>query len=137
MSLTNMELLLRRATEEKDTFLIDCANQMQKLLAQEEFATKEVKRLKQVIEGDRSIVAEIMQNVRKAIASRDWLMEGRGSYVFDDDTYRREFSCAIMEVEDSLNPLRKLSRDWSDCPVSSEEIALSRENRRKALLGGE
>lgn len=86
--------------------------------------------LMRVIEGDRSEVALALSNIRKAIASRYWLIEGRGSYTYEDDIqYRREFAEALAEIEAQLNTLGKVARDWSNCPTDQAQIGRARRDR--------
>ena len=86
----------------------------------------EIKRLKAVNERDRSQVAEVFNEIMEAIRRREWLRLGRGSYEYDDDRWRGEFSQAIDEVVAAAEPLRKIAADWSDCPTDPKEIAAAR-----------
>ncbi len=86
----------------------------------------EIARLRRVIEHDRSLVAAVMTRFRYQSSRWGWLIEGRGSYAYDDDRYRREFSSAMNAMESEIEPLRRLSGDWSDCPETSEEIREAR-----------
>ncbi|GLO78526.1 hypothetical protein [Sulfitobacter pontiacus] len=86
--------------------------------------------LMRVIEGDRSEIALALSNMRKAIASRYWLIEGRGSYTYEDDVqYRREFAEALSEIEAQLDALSKVARDWSNCPTDQAQIGRARRDR--------
>ncbi len=86
----------------------------------------EIKRLKAVNERDRSQVAEVFNAIMEAIRRREWLRMGRGSYEYDDDRWRGEFSEAIDEVIEAAKPLRRIAADWSDCPTDPKEIAAAR-----------
>ena len=74
----------------------------------------------------------------EAIRRREWLRLGRGSYEYDDDRWRSEFSQAIDEVIEAAEPLRKIAADWSDCPTDPKEIAAAlqfgRPDRRRRDL---
>ena len=84
-------------------------------------------RLSKIIEAERSMVAIGLNAIRKAIAGRAWLSEaGRGSYAYDDDRYQREFGEALREIETACEPLRRVARDWSDCPKDRAEILTAR-----------
>jgi hypothetical protein len=86
--------------------------------------------LMRVIEADRSEVAMALSDLRKAIASRYWLIEGRGSYTYEDDVqYRREFGEALGEIEEAINGLRRLATDWSNCPTDQAQIGRARRDR--------
>ena len=86
----------------------------------------EIKRLKAVNEHDRSQVAETFTAIMEAIRRREWLRLGRGSYEYDDDRWRGEFSQAIDEVIEAAKPLQRIAADWSDCPTDPQEIAAAR-----------
>ena len=86
----------------------------------------EIERLKAVNERDRSQVAETFTAIMEAIRCREWLRLGRGSYEYDDDRWRGEFSQAIDEVIAAARPLQRIAADWSDCPTSPEEITAAR-----------
>ncbi len=78
------------------------------------------------IERDRSQVADVFSAIMEAIRRREWLRLGRGSYEYDDDRWRDEFSQAMDEVIEAAKPLRMIAGDWSDCPMTPEEIAEAR-----------
>ncbi len=88
----------------------------------------EIKGLKAVNERDRSQVADVFNAIMEAIRRREWLRLGRGSYEYDDDRWRGEFSQAIDEVIEAAEPLRRIAVDWSDCPTDPKEIAAARAN---------
>ncbi len=98
-----------------------------RLIAAAPETAAELERLKAVNERDRSKVADCIQAVRDAIRRREWLRLGRGSYEYDDDRWRDEFTQAIEEIAHALEPLRAVAADWSDCPTTPEEIAAARE----------
>ena len=91
-------------------------------------AADEIERLKAVNERDRSQVAEVFNAIMEAIRRREWLRLGRGSYEYDDDRWRGEFSQAIDEVIEAAKPLQRIAADWSDCPTDPREIAAARTN---------
>ena len=101
-------------------------SQIEDLRGQMEGLYDEIKRLKAVNERDRSQVADVFTAIMEAIRRREWLRLGRGSYEYDDDRWRDEFSQAIDEVIEAAKPLRKIAADWSDCPTDPEEIAAAR-----------
>lgn len=78
------------------------------------------------LERDRSFVAETINGVHSAIQSREWLLEGRGSYEWDDDRYRDEFGQAIEAIRGPIDSLRAIAADWSNCPTDPEKIQAAR-----------
>jgi cell division protein FtsB len=73
-------------------------------------------RLRGVIERDRTKAAEIIGKARAVVMQRSWLVEGRGCYSYDDETYQSEFGDVFREMLEALEPLKILAADWSDCP---------------------
>lgn len=92
----------------------------------ENAAASETQRLSYQLENDRTKVAEGVTAVIKAIKSRDWLTEGRGSYEWDDDKWHTEFAAAAQEILAAIEPLRKIAADWTGCPKNPQEIAAAR-----------
>lgn len=86
----------------------------------------EIKRLKVVIERDRSRVAEVVTDIRKAMTQHEWLRLGRGSYEYDDDRWKDEFGEAFDNIEAELQHLRRIAGDLSDSPTNPAEIAAAR-----------
>lgn len=86
----------------------------------------EIARLKSVNERDRSQVAEALAAIIAAIRSREWLVEGRGSYEWDDDRYQSEFGQALEEIRKAAATLSPLASNWSDCPLQFDEIIRAR-----------
>ena len=86
----------------------------------------EIERLKAVNERDRSQVATVFNAIMEAIRRREWLRLGRGSYEYDDDRWRDEFSQATDEVIEAAKLLQRIAADWSDCPTDPKEIAAAR-----------
>lgn len=78
------------------------------------------------MEFDRAAVADCITKANKAIDSRHYLTEGRGSYEWNDDRWHDEFRAAAMEIKASLEPLTKIATDWKGCPQTSEEAAKAR-----------
>ena len=78
------------------------------------------------LEGDRTKVADCLSRANHAIASRDWLTEGRGSYEWNDDRWHAEFAAAADEIKEALAPLTKIAADWKFCPKTAAEVAKAR-----------
>ena len=82
--------------------------------------------LKRVIEHDRSIVASAVTAIKNELHSYSWLIEGRGSYEWDDDRWHKEFGTACEALRNALEPLVILAGDLSNSPTDPEEIRKAR-----------
>ena len=100
-----------------------------------EAANKRADEAEAALERDRSIVAAHTTALFKAIEGRQGLLEGRGSYEWVDDRYRKEFGEALKEIEAPIERLRAIARDWTNCPTDPEKIkdARSSETELTAL----
>lgn len=79
------------------------------------------------LDTERYKVAFGVQVILRAVQGRQWLSEpGRGSYTYDDERYQAEFGAALKEIEDALQPLRKIARDFSGCPSDPLRVAANR-----------
>ena len=92
------------------------------LIAALKAETKRADEAEAALERDRSIVAAHTTALFKAIEGRQGLLEGRGSYEWDDDRYRKEFGEALKEIEAPIERLRAIARDWTNCPTDPEKI---------------
>ncbi len=81
-------------------------------------------------ELDRSRVPDALTTLNAAVRSRDWVLEGRGPYEWDDDDYRAEFSLWVEDVSNAMKPFAQIASDWHGCPKSPAEIRHAR-----AILG--
>jgi hypothetical protein len=117
---------LRAANREWERTAAEALQRIRELEVNLASAESECKRMRNVIERDRSLVAAVMTSFRHHSSRWGWLIEGRGSYEYDDDRYRREFSSAMNAMESAIEPLRTLAGDWSDCPTTSAEIREAR-----------
>lgn len=88
--------------------------------------TRERDEARAAIESDRTKLADAVTEIDKALDSRFWLTEGRGSYAWDDDRYRQEFRDAATEILGAIKSLRSLAADWSNSPMSGAEVAQAR-----------
>jgi hypothetical protein len=80
-----------------------------------------------ILERERTLVAEGVTNVKKAIKCREWLTEGRGSYEWNDDRWHGEFAAAISEILTAIQPLERIAADWTNCPQKWEDVQKARE----------
>lgn len=90
----------------------------------------EIKRLRRVIERDRSAVARVIEAINRELAGREWVREGRGPYEWDDDRYREEFGEALKGIRRAMEPLREVAQDMSDSPTDTEEVRAARSSLR-------
>jgi aryl-phospho-beta-D-glucosidase BglC (GH1 family) len=81
-------------------------------------------------ELDRSRIPFALAALNTAVHSRDWTLEGRGPYEWDDDDYMAEFSLWVDAVREAAELFAKIAIDWHGCPVSQTEIRHAR-----AMLG--
>jgi hypothetical protein len=58
----------------------------------------EVLRVRELINRDRTGLAEAIDKMVKEARSRLWVVDGRGSYSWDDDRYRREAGLALRAI---------------------------------------
>ena len=99
---------------------------------------RECERLKAANELDRRSLFAVVRVIDEEITGRMWLLEGRGSYEWDDDRYRQEFGWAVHALQEKLEPLRKIAGDLTNCPetekgvdsVRKMEAALAEVNKR-------
>lgn len=95
--------------------------------ARVEVADEENKRLRGIIERDRSMVALHLEAIKRAIAGRRWLSEpGRGSFDYDDEQYQKEFGIALLEIEKPVDELKRIAADLSDSPMAWADIVEAR-----------
>jgi hypothetical protein len=85
----------------------------QVLLAQRDAARDEVKRVRELINRDRTGLAQAVDEIVKEAQGRLWIVEGRGSYEWNDDGYRKETGFALRAVieigKKALNDSGKLA----------------------------
>ena len=86
----------------------------------------EIERLKAMNERDRTTVADGVTAIFEAIRAHEWLRLGRGSYEWDDDRWRDEFSAAIDKIMEAMKPLQRVASDWDGCPMDRPTILAAR-----------
>lgn len=82
----------------------------------------EIERLKGANELDRRSLWAVVRAIDEEITGRMWLIDGRGSYEWDDDRYRREFGWAVHALQEKLEPLRKIAHDLTNCPETEKGV---------------
>jgi hypothetical protein len=73
-------------------------------------------------ELDRRNLHGIVSQIEAEITGRMWLIEGRGSYEWDDDKYRQEFGWAVHAIQKKLELLRKITRDLTNSPTKESGV---------------
>ena len=73
-------------------------------------------------ELDRRRLHKIVTAFEAEITGRMWLLEGRGSYEWDDDKYRQEFGWAVHAIQEKLELLRRISSSLKDCPADEKGV---------------
>lgn len=104
-------------------FLIERTKEYDKL-------AERVKQAEAANERDRSRIPTALTTLHSAVQSRDWVLEGRGPYEWDDDDYRAEFSLWVNDVREAAKMFAKIASDWHGCPMDQTEIRHAR-----AMLG--
>ena len=87
---------------------------------------EQVRSAQAALEHDRTKVAECVTAIKEALHNYEWLIEGRGSYEWDDDRWHGEFSEACKNIRKAFEPMVKIAADWSNCPTKREEIERAR-----------
>jgi hypothetical protein len=88
------------------------------------------------LEHDRSKVAECVTSIKHTLHNYSWLLEGRGSYEWDDDRWHQEFKTATELLQRDLEPLSKIASDWSNCPKKWEDVQAARAAAPASLSTG-
>lgn len=102
-------------------------------LAEVKGLREEVEKLRVAIETDRAKLAIGIQKMDGVIAGREWMIEGRGPYEWDDENYQKEFQSACSDIHASMKSLRQISNDWTNCSNDDEIITFARAKARQAL----
>lgn len=92
-------------------------------------AQERIRALEAVIEADRTRIIDGVNTLEKVLRGRFWLTEGRGSYEWNDDRYRKEFGDAARAVLKAVEPLRKIGADLTNCPPTTDEVIAARRNK--------
>lgn len=85
-----------------------------------------LKEAQAALERDRTKVAECVTAVKDALENYDWLIEGRGSYEWDDDRWHDEFKAASEAIAKAIEPMVHIAADLSNCPKTQAEVAEAR-----------
>ena len=74
------------------------------------------------VEKDKTGLYNGLTRIRKAIEAREWILDGRGPYEWDDDRYRQEASWAFEEV---IKIISEVQRESDKRVTAVQSIALS------------
>ena len=96
------------------------------LRALSERGAPELKVAQAALERDRTKVAECVTAVKNELQSYSWLIEGRGSYEWDDDRWHDEFRRAKDAIVEAIEPMVRIAADWSNCPKTDAEVQAAR-----------
>ena len=56
----------------------------------------------QGLQAESDALFDIINEIKKELDARGWIFEGRGSYAWDDDQYRRETGWSFNAIRDLL-----------------------------------
>lgn len=87
---------------------------------------KRIKAAEAANELDRSRIPTALTALNGAVRGREWVLEGRGPYEWDDDDYRAEFSLWVDDVRKAADLFAKIASDWHGCPLDQTEIRHAR-----------
>lgn len=96
--------------------------------APEAETSPEVKRLRAIIERERTAACEWIERLRRLVGSRELIASSRGPYEWDDDEYFKEFGSALDAISKALERAARdtHARDLSDCPTTQAEVEAAR-----------
>lgn len=98
----------------------------EKMQAEHDGLKKRVVEAESANELDRSRIPVAMTELNAAVRSRDWVLDGRGPYSWDDDDYRAEFSLWVQDVKKAVTFFARIASDWHGCPMDQAEIRHAR-----------
>lgn len=62
-------------------------------------AEERIKKLEGALDRDKTGLAGALAAIREEIKGRRWICDGRGSYTYDDERYRKETGFALDAIE--------------------------------------
>jgi hypothetical protein len=81
------------------------------------------------LEHDRTQVAEHVTAMKNTLQNYAWLLDGRGSYEWNDDRYRLEFQTVCTAMQKHVEVLARIAADWSNCPTKWDDVQAARGDR--------
>jgi hypothetical protein len=85
--------------------------------------------LKLVIERDRTIIATVFTELKKAVIAYEHFKYGRGSYEYDE-SIQVEIGFFADDIRKAIAPLGIIAWDKTHSPSTSEEVATARRNMK-------
>lgn len=83
-----------------------------------------IKELEAALEADANDLWRVTNAIKKEIQARDWIMEGRGCYAWDDDRYRDEtrfaFEAVLKLIAEVQHPAQKRFHNTFNKTVSHD-----------------
>jgi len=67
-----------------------------------------------LLRAESDALFDLINAVKKEILSRDWILEGRGPYEWDDEDYKREAGWAFQAMQEILDKAVKDGRQRFD-----------------------
>jgi hypothetical protein len=83
----------------------------------------EVRRVRALIHRDRTGLAAAIDAMVKEAAGRLWVVEGRGSYEWNDDRYRKETGAALRAVIEIGKKALNESGNLADSAFHPERVS--------------
>lgn len=108
-------------------------NELLSIKAERDRLRVELEAAEEQIEYDRTVCADFITALDKALDGRFWLTEGRGSFAWDDARYRTEFHDAAKEVLSVILPMRKMAWSLKCTPTTTEAVHKARTDLKADL----
>lgn len=110
--------------------LEDAATQLSVLIEQvRKEERQKIEILEKALKDDATDLWQVTNAIKKEIADRDWIMEGRGCYQWDDDRYKDETRLAFEAVEKIIKDAQKPAANRYHQVIS--QLALLKEGEGK------
>lgn len=102
------------------------AEELKRTKAENQRLAKENIELEEILEGERSKVADGVAAIHKVLRQHGWLQHGRGPYAFSDDQWYQEFAIVCDNIRNALNPLEKIAGNLTKCPIDWKIVVSAR-----------
>jgi len=89
--------------------------------------TKRAEEAEAANEMDRSRIPVALTELNAAIRGREWVLDGRGAYVWYDGDYREEFRLWVRDVRKASTLFARIAADWHGCPTGMADIRHARD----------
>ena len=88
-----------KAVEEYRCQVPVCHNELNRIRAELKRSNLRVSELKAALDRDKTGLAAGLASINREVADRRWICDGRGSYEYDDERYRKETGWALDAIE--------------------------------------